>query len=55
MLNNHEIFNEIEKLNVEPIKVSKDFLATNNNMKIEVSGAGKAFWSTNEYLREISR
>ncbi|MCK5138396.1 MAG: hypothetical protein KAK00_01130 [Nanoarchaeota archaeon] len=52
-LNDHEIFNnEIEKVNVDPIKISKDFVAANNNLKLEASGVGMAFWSTNEFLLE---
>lgn len=52
-LNNYGIYNsEVEKVNVDPIKISKDLIAKNNNLKIEVSGVGAAFWSTNEYLLE---
>lgn len=52
-LNNYEIYNSnVEKVNVDPIKVSKDLIAKNNNLKVAVSGVGAAFWSTNEYLLE---
>jgi hypothetical protein len=52
-LNNHEIINtEINKVNADPIKISKDLLASTNELKIEVSDVGIAFWATNEYLIE---
>lgn len=52
-LNNYEIFNnKIEKVNVDPIKISKDYVGSTNQLKFEVSGVGAAFWSTNEFLLE---
>ena len=52
-LNNYEIYNnKVEKVNINPIKVSKDLIAERNILSIEVSGVGAAFWSTNEYLLE---
>jgi hypothetical protein len=53
IMNNYEIYNnEITKVNIDPIKVPKDYLAKSNDLRVEVSGVGIAFWSTNEYLLE---
>ena len=52
-VNDKEVYNgNVDKVNVDPIKVSKDIIAQSNTLKMEVSGVGVAFWSTNEYLLE---
>jgi len=52
-LNDRVVYNrEITKVNVDPIRISKDYLSKTNNVKVEVSGVGAAFWSTNEFLLE---
>jgi len=49
-VNNHEVFSgKLNTVNVEPIRIPKEFLSTNNVVKVDVSGVGIAFWSTNEY------
>lgn len=53
IMNGYEIYNsEISQVNVKPIRVSKDYLATTNTLEIAASGVGVAFWSTNEFLLE---
>ncbi len=52
-LNGYEIYNnEIDKVNVDPIRVSNDYIAARNTLDLSVSGVGAAFWRTNEYLIE---
>jgi len=52
-INNKEILNKnIDEVNVEPVKIPKEYIAENNVLKIAVSGVGAKFWSTNEYLIE---
>jgi hypothetical protein len=51
IINEHEIFNnEIDQVNIEPLKISKDLLSETNTIRLEVSGVGIAFWRTNEFL-----
>ena len=40
----------MEKVNIDPIRISADLLASNNDLRVEVSPVGAAFWTTNEYL-----
>ncbi len=52
-LNGREIYNsEISQVNVDPIRLPKSLLAEKNDLKLEVSGVGAAFWATNEFLLE---
>ncbi|MBD3164924.1 hypothetical protein GF323_07030 [Candidatus Woesearchaeota archaeon] len=53
VLNDYEIYNnKVEKVNVDPIKISNDYIGEDNQLSLSVSGVGAAFWSTNEYLLE---
>lgn len=50
MLNGNEIYNaELTPGNVEPIKIDKDSIKSQNSLVFTVSGVGLAFWSLNQY------
>ena len=52
-INGYEIYNdEINTLNIEPIKIPVESLKEDNVVDISVSGVGIAFWKTNEYSLE---
>ncbi len=52
-LNDNLIYEyDINKLNVEPIKISKNLLQEQNHLEFSVSGVGIKFWTTNEYSLE---
>ncbi len=46
---------DINKLNVDPIKIEKKLLVGDNVMEFSVSGVGWKFWTTNEYQLENIR
>lgn len=49
-LNGKEIYNSVVALgNVEPIKIQKDDVTSQNILLFSVSGVGLAFWKLNEY------
>ena len=52
-LNGHEVFNDdVQTLNVEPIRLSKDLLQGENVLEFRISDVGFRFWQSNEYALE---
>ena len=51
---NEEVIYEydINRLNVDPIKLKKNLLKDNNELEFSVSGVGAKFWTTSEYALE---
>jgi len=43
---------DINRLNIEPIKLKKGLLMEENELEFSVSGVGAKFWTTNEYSLE---
>ncbi len=43
---------DINTLNIEPIKLKKGLLRSDNELEFSVSGVGAKFWTTNEYALE---
>ncbi|MFH1642346.1 MAG: hypothetical protein ABIC04_05620 [Nanoarchaeota archaeon] len=52
-LNDNIIYEyDLNKLNVDPIKINKKMLKTDNILEFSVSSVGMKFWTTNEYSIE---
>ena len=52
-LNDNIIYEyDLNKLNVDPIKISSNLLNNDNVLEFSVSGVGFKFWTTNEYSLE---
>jgi len=55
-LNDRVIYEySVSKLDVDPIKIKKEYLKENNVFEFSVSGVGAGFWRTNEYSIEDIR
>jgi len=53
ILNGEPIYEyDINRLNIEPIKLKKNLFKGNNELEFSVSGVGAKFWTTNEYALE---
>ncbi len=43
---------DINRINIDPIKLKKNLIRENNELEFSVSGVGARFWTTNEYALE---